>query len=404
LPAAGTCNGTSPVASCIAANLKPVHQEVQTSFSRTNAFDLFGDVSAKLSPQFELGAGLRWTHDDKSSGVSADIQNGRSILGGFLGAFTVPDPTRTALLSGLSSSFAQVLPTSLLPLFGLTFQATPRTDQDFTDNGFTWRGYARYTPTPDTSLYAIYARGRRPQVLTAAPPFVPGGPARFVNAPAETVDSYEVGAKAALLDRTLYLDGAIFYYKYNNFQTTEQVGTVFITSNAGKADSYGFEAQLRYNPTQNLRLFANYAFNHGRFRSGVFNGNRFRLSPDHTFSAGMTLGADVPGGRLDFTPAVTYQSKVFFDNDNDRPDLQTVARGKIVADTVQDEFQNGFALVSARVGYNFSGSRFRIEAFVENLLDKDYIKDAGNTGDSIGMATFIPGEPRTYGVQLTARF
>jgi outer membrane receptor protein involved in Fe transport len=404
LPASGSCTGASPVASCIAANLKPVHQEVQTSFSRTDAFDLFGDVSAKVSPQFEVGAGLRWTHDDKSSGVSADIQNGRSILGGFLGAFTVPDPIRTALLSGLSSSLAPVLPTSLLPLFGLTFQATPLVDQKFNDDGFTWRGYARYTPNPDTSLYAIYARGRRPEVLTAAPPSAPGGPARFVTAPAETVDSYEAGFKTALMARTLYLDGAVFYYKYNNFQTTEQVGTVFITSNAGKADSYGFEAQLRYNPTQNLRLFANYAFNHGRFRSGLFYGNRFRLSPDHTFSAGFTASADVPGGRIDFTPAVTYQSKVFFDNDNDRPDLQTVAMGKIVADTVQDEFQDGFALVSARLGYNFSGSRFRIEGFVENLFNKKYIKDAGNTGDSIGMATFIPGDPRTYGIQLTARF
>jgi iron complex outermembrane receptor protein len=336
LPAGGACTGASPVASCIAANLKPVHQEVQTSFSKTDAFDLFGDVSAKLSPQFEVGTGLRWTHDDKSSGVSADIQNGRSILGGFLGAFTVPDPIRTALLSGLSSSFAPVLPTSLLPLFGLTFQATPRVDQKFSDNGFTWRGFARYTPNPDTSLYAIYARGRRPEVLTAAPPAVPGGPARFVSAPAETVDSWELGAKTALLNRTLYLDGAIFYYKYNNFQTTEQVGTIFITSNAGKADSYGFEGQVRYTPTQNLRFFANYAFNHGRFRSGLFNGNRFRLSPDHTFSAGLTASADVPGGRFDFTPAVTYQSKVFFDNDNDRPVLQTIAAGMIVADTVQD--------------------------------------------------------------------
>jgi len=391
----------------IAANLKPVHQETQTNFSKTSAFDLFGDVSAKVSPQFEVGGGIRWTHDDKSSGVIAQIQNGRSILGGFLGALTQPEPIRTALITGLANPLAPVLPTSVLPLFGLTFQATPgnaRVDQDFSDNGFTWRGYARYTPSPDTSLYAIYARGRRPKVLTAAPPSAPGGPARFLFSDAETVDSYEAGFKTALMNRTLYLDGAIYYYKYDNFQTTEQVGTVFITSNAGKADSYGLEAQMRYSPSQNLRFFANYAFNHGRFRSGVYNGNRFRLSPDHTFSAGMTASMDVPGGRVDFTPAVTYQSKVFFDNDNDRPDLQTVARGKIVADTVQDEFQDGFALVSARLGYNFHGTRFRIEGFVENLFNKDYIKDAGNTGDSIGMATFIPGEPRTYGVQLTARF
>jgi len=409
--AAATGYALNPlIAQGIAANLQPAEREEQTSFSRTSAFDIFGDVTAKLSTQFEVGAGLRWTHDDKSSGVQAEIQNGRSILGGFLGALTLPDPARTQLLTALAAPGAANIPPSIfypVPIFGLTFQATPddaRVDQDFTDHGFTWRGFARYEPNPDSSIYAIYARGRRPEVLSALPPAAPGNPARFQVADAETVDSFEVGAKTALLDRRLYLDGALFYYKYKNFQTTEQVGTVFITSNAGKADSYGLEAQVRYNPNRTFSLFANYAYNHARFKSGVFDGNRFRLSPDHTFSAGATVAADVPGGRVDFTPAITYQSKVFFDNDNDRPDLQTLADGKIVADTIQDEFQNGFALVSARLGYTFRGGQFRAEAFIENVFDKAYIKDAGNTGDALGMATFIPGEPRTYGLQLTARF
>jgi outer membrane receptor protein involved in Fe transport len=263
---------------------------------------------------------------------------------------------------------------------------------------------ARYQPNPDSSIYAIYARGRRPEVLSALPPSVPGGDARFDFAPSEKVDSFEVGAKTSVMDRRLYLDGALFYYKYTNFQTTEQVGTIFVTSNAGKADSYGFEGQARYRASRDLSFFANYAYNHARFKSGAFDGNRFRLSPDHTFSVGGTLAGDVPGGRLDFTPALTYQSKVFFDNDNDRPDLQTLANGKIVADAVQDEFQKGFALVSARLGYMLRGGNFRLEGFVDNVLNKKYIKDAGNTGDALGMATFIPGEPRTYGLQLTARF
>lgn len=394
----------------IAANLKAAHAEEQTSFSKTSAFDIFGDATFKVSPEFELGAGLRWTHDDKSSGVQANIQNGRSILGGFLGALTLPAAQRDALLGALAVPGAANIPPSIffpVPVFGLTFQATPgdaRFNQDFKDNGFTWRGLARYKPNPDTSLYAIYARGRRPKVLSALPPALPGAPARFEPAASETVDSFEVGAKTAVLDRRLYLDGALFYYKYKNFQTTEQVNTIFITSNAGKADSYGFEGQARYRASRELTLFANYAYNHARFKSGVFDGNRFRLSPDHTFSAGGTLGANLLGGRVDFTPAVTYQSKVFFDNDNDRPDLQTLADGKIVADTVQDELQKGFALVSARLGYTFNGDAFRIEGFVDNVLNKKYIKDAGNTGDALGMATFIPGDPRTYGVQMTARF
>jgi outer membrane receptor protein involved in Fe transport len=398
------------IADGIAANLKGAHAEEQTSFSKTNAFDLFGDVTFKVSPQFELGGGLRWTHDDKSSGVQAEIQNGRSILGGFLGALTLPAPQRDALLGALAVPGAANIPPSIffpVPVFGLTFQGTPgdaRFDQSFKDNGFTYRALARYEPNADTSLYAIYARGRRPKVLSALPPSLPGAAARFEPAPAETVDSFEVGAKTAALDRRFYLDGAVFYYKYTNFQTIEQVGTFFVTSNAGKADSYGFEGQARYRANRALTLFANYAYNHARFKSGAFDGNRFRLSPDHTFSAGGTLGADLLGGRVDFTPAVTYQSKVFFDNDNDRPDLQTLADGKIVADTVQDELQKGYALVSARVGYTFRDGAFRIEGFVDNVLNKKYIKDAGNTGDQLGMATFIPGDPRTYGVQLTARF
>ncbi|HET7816589.1 MAG TPA: TonB-dependent receptor, partial [Sphingomicrobium sp.] len=408
LPASGTCNGLTVAANCIAANLKPIHREEQTNFSETKAIDIFGDVTTKIGDKIEVGAGVRYTRDDKTTGVQAEISNGRSILGGFIGALSQSEPTRTALLAALGAPGAANIPPSPgypVPVFGLTFQATPGNgvvEQENDDTGFTWRLFGRYEPNPDSSLYAIYARGRRPDVLTALPPALPGAPARFILSDAETVDSYELGAKTALLGRTLYLDAAAFYYKYRNFQTTEQIGTTFVTTNAGEADSYGLEAQARYNPSRAIRLFANYAYNHARFRTGLRDGNRFRLSPDHTFSAGATLAAAVGGGRVDFTPSVTYQSKVYFDDDNDRPDLQTIARGKIVPDLFQDEFQNGFALVSARLGYTLGG--LRAEAFVENLLDKAYIKDAGNTGDALGLATFVPGEPRTYGIQLTGRF
>ena len=38
-----------------------------------------------------------------------------------------------------------------------------------------------------------------------------------------------------------------------------------------------------------------------------------------------------------------------------------------------------------------------------NLFDREYIKDAGNTGDGLGMPTFIAGEPRMWGASLTLR-
>jgi len=394
----------------IAANLKSNHVETETNSSETDAFDIFGDVTWKVSPQFELGIGLRWTSDDKTTKISDAVLNGRSILGGFLGALTLPEPQRTALLGALAVPGAATIPPSIffpVPLFGLTFQPTNNNGDVLSagnkDNGFTWRAFARYEPNDQTSFYAIYARGRRPEVLSALSPAVPFDDPRFTLVDSETVDSFEIGAKTALMDRKLYLDGALFFYKYDNFQTIEQVGTTFIATNAGKAESYGLEAQVRYEPSRSLRLFANYAYNHARFKSGVLDGNRFRLAPEHTISAGMTWSGDVGPGRLDFTPAITYQSKVYFDDNNDISALQLPPR-TLVADLVQDEYQDGYALVSARLGYGLAGGKYRAELFVENLFDEEYIKDAGNTGDALGLPTFIAGEPRTYGIQLTARF
>ncbi|WP_260582074.1 TonB-dependent receptor [Sphingopyxis sp. PET50] len=61
-------------------------------------------------------------------------------------------------------------------------------------------------------------------------------------------------------------------------------------------------------------------------------------------------------------------------------------------------------LVNARLGYEAEGGGWRIEAFADNLLNRKYIMDAGNTGDSLGLPTFIAGTPRTYGVAASFRF
>lgn len=398
-------------ARAIAANLKSGHQETSTNSARTKAFDVFGDVTVRVTDTVELGGGLRYSHDDKRSQFTSAVTNGRSILGGFIGALSQPAAVRTALLQALAVPGAATIPPSALypvPLFGLGTQPTVNNGDLATatlDNGgFSWRATARFEPSSAASLYASYARGRRPQVLAVAAPSAPGGAPRFDRLPAETVDSFEVGAKTASLGRTLFVDGSAFYYKYNNFQTTEQQGTMFVTTNAGKAESYGFEGQARWVPTRDMTLFANYTWNHSRFEAGIREGNRFRLSPDHAVSAGAILGVPLGEriGKLTFTPSVTWQSRVFFDDDNDRPDLQQPPRA-LVADNVQDEFQNGYALVNARVGWE-TPMGFQLEAFVENAFDRNYINDAGNTGDGLGMPTFIAGNPRFYGVAATVRF
>lgn len=397
----------TPLAQAIAANLKSAHRETSTNSSRTKAWDLFADATFAVTDAFEIGGGIRYSRDDKRTSYTASVQNGRSTLGGFIGALGLAEPTRTALLNALAVPGAASIPQSALypvPLFGLGLQPTANNGdlaaQELDDGGFTWRVTARYELSPQASLYANYARGRRPEVLSVAPPTAPGGAARFNLLPAETVDSFEIGVKTELASRTLFLDGAVFYYDYSNFQTTEQSGTTFVTVNAGKARSYGFEGQMRWNPVDWVNLFATYAYNHSRFEAGARDGNRFRLSPDHSASAGATFRGDLGAVAIDFTPDVTWQSSVFFDDDNDRARLQT---GNLIPDTLRDETQGGYAIVNARLGIETANGRWRIEGFVTNLFDREYIKDAGNTGDGLGLPTFIGGEPRMWGAALTLR-
>ena len=66
--------------------------------------------------------------------------------------------------------------------------------------------------------------------------------------------------------------------------------------------------------------------------------------------------------------------------------------------------QEGVTLVNARAGISFGDDRFEIAGFIRNATDEDYLLDAGNTGGAFGIPTFIPAEPRLYGVSAKARF
>ena len=411
----------------IANNLKASHQETAATNTELESFDFFGDLTWKPTDRLEFAAGVRYTSDSKTTEFGSSVLNGRSIAGGLLAVQQVQGQINQLIALGTPAALAQAgalgafatgLVTQLatpgavnapvsaaFPLFGLTFQPTAgnggTTARDLDDDGLTYRLTGRYAVSDDASLYATYARGRRPAVLAVTVPSTPFGAPIFTEVPAETVDSYEVGFKSALMDRRLRLDGAVYAYQYENFQTTEQVGTQFITTNAGEAEAYGFEGQVNYVAADWLDLFGTYGYNHARFTTGARDGNRFRLSPDHRFSVGALVSLPVTGGAFEIQPTYTWQSEVFFDDNNDRSDLQTTG---FVPDRIVDEFQDSYGLLNLRVRYVPTDANWSVEAFGDNLTDEAFIKDAGNTGDSLGLPTFIAGEPRTYGAVVTIRY
>jgi len=392
--------GAGAFAASIAANLDPAHIETPINSSELDSFDVFADATYAFTDRFEMSAGVRYTRDEKTTGFASSVES-RSALGALLAIQTgaVPPAQIPAFLGALANPAYGDLPAAAFPLFGMTAQPTANNGDfvyhDSKDDGVTWRLTARYALSDDANLYANYARGRRPEVISASSPSAPGGAPTFTPVEAETVDSFEVGAKTALMDRRLRLDGAVYLYNYDNFQTTIQDGTLFVTTNAGEARSYGFEGQASYVVTPDFDLFATYGYNHSRFENGVYEGNRFRLSPDNMASIGASWRLPVSGGAFEIQPTYTWQSKTFFDDDNDIPALQV---NNFVPDLIQDEYQDAYGLLNLRIRYTPDSGHWGVEAFGENILDEEYIKDAGNTGDALGMPTFIAGRPAAYGL------
>ncbi|MEO0697188.1 MAG: TonB-dependent receptor, partial [Pseudomonadota bacterium] len=344
-----------------------------TNFGENDAFDIFADVSYQLTDRLEFTAGVRYTRDDKTSGYAADSDGVSTLTGAgvFVGANV--------------------------------FNNNQRVEVSDTFDGFTYRFALAYALTDDINLFANYGRGRRPEVLAyAANVAQPNILAEnFTTVDAETTDAFELGARGSTLDGRLNFDVTGYYYDYTNFQTTvlNDVGTP-VPVNGGNASGFGFEFQNDFRVTQWAMLFANYAYNGVEFddedgdgNRQVRAGNRFRLSPEHAFTVGGVLSAETPVGSVRLTPLYSYKSKTFFDDDND------------TTDAIQDEFQDGYGVVDLRfvMEPNFMEG-LAIELFVENLANKEFIIDAGNTGDAFGIPTFIAGPPRLYGGYVRLAF
>ncbi len=343
--------------------LSDFYLEETGNYGATTAYDLFGDITWSVTDRLDLTGGLRWTREEKEANIYGWHANGVNNI-----------------------TFAPTLFIPATPNGGVVESG----EREFDD--FTWRLVAQYDLTSVANVWASYARGRRPDVIS----FSAG---QFVEVPAELVDSYEIGGFWSWENTTF--QASVFYSEYENFQTGrfEPQQATFIVDNAGRATQYGFEAQLDHQFNELVTLFATYAYNFSEFddtdengNAQEFAGNTFRLSPDHAFSVGVLAEYETPIGGISIIPTWTWQSEVFFDNDND------------LTDAVQDETQTDYGVVDLRIRWDAPGERFYAIAFAENLFDEEYIIDAGNTGDAFGIPTFIAGSPRMLGLRVGTEF
>lgn len=123
-------------------------------------------------------------------------------------------------------------------------------DANATGSGFRHKLGLTWRPLDDALVYATWSTG-----------FRPGGINRRATAPdyeAEELTNYELGSKFTLLNGRMHFNGAVFLEELTEAQfavTSDQNGITDIV-NAGRARSYGVEAQFDLEPTPGLTLSA----------------------------------------------------------------------------------------------------------------------------------------------------
>lgn len=233
------------------------------------------------------------------------------------------------------------------------------------------------------NVYANYAKGRRSPVVNADA----GG----VNiTKAEMVDSYDVGVKYQ--SANFIFSGAIFTYEYSDYQQsyTDQDTLQSITVTVGDSTMSGIEGMATYNYSDSLTLTASLGFLDAEFSDNTadgspfqYGGNKFRLAPEVSGAFNINKVFNVNDWVVDVNWLTSFQSEVFFESSN-YPGMS----------------QDTYSLTDVSLKLHQENSGVAFEVYVNNLLDKEYLIDAGNTGGGLGIPTFVRGMPRIAGVRL----
>ena len=300
------------------------------------------------------------------------------------------------------------IPASFLPtlanaidaaFYTSAFDATPALSSRTLDNhwsALTGKAGIAYYPDADTNVYASYSRGYK------------AGGYNLYNftdpVKKETLNAYEVGIKKALPGR-VQADLAAYYYDYHNLQIPVSFIDVILQQNfvnAPRARSYGAEAEVTWSPTDTLQLLVSYSYLNATLRrfdgfidvtdpnagNQDLRGNRLPQSPRNKVTGSVLNRFDL-GRGLSLTPVATvnYTSAQYF-----APFTTDIYRepGYVRAD-----FR---AVIETKSG-------LQLNAYVDNAFNERSFNGFQLGPESSNFARQVTiNLPRTYGVELIARF
>ena len=346
-----------------------------TVFHENTTWAVFGQSSYQINDKLNVTGGIRYTHDEKSLRVGDQNVDGFALV---IGAASIQDYD---------------------PI-------------DVDDGQVSFELSANYELSDSASLFARYANGFRAQTIQGRDVAFEGSPS---VADAETINSVEVGFKSDLLEDTLRLNAAAFYYTIDDMQFSAIGGGNNFTSlvNADEGVGYGYEIDVQWLATDQLTLTGGYSYNHTEIKddtltaqpcgsSADFAGNCTVLDPRLDGNVAIVDGNPFPQAPetiFNFTARYTIPvgdaGEVFLFTDWAFQGETNLFLYDAVEFTTDDNFEGG-----VRIGYENYEHNYTIALFGRNITDEDNVKGAIDFNNLTG----IINEPRIWGVEAKISF
>ena len=378
-----TANAALPTGRFDSANL--------TSTQKFDTKAIFGNVEFKLLDTLSVQGGVRYTQADLD--YAACSKPGDQTTANTLTAFD----------NLLRSSLKLPPITPLTPAACLSVDANFNPGQlvgNLDQDNVSWRAGLNWKPAPQTLIYANVSRGYKAGSVPTLPAL---GLAALRPVTQESVLAYEAGFKVPVIRRKLEATGAFFYYDYSDKQLLGRVltqptalGALQALVNVPKSRIKGAEFQINAFPIQGwtvavggtyldsevTRDFINYSITEVQTN---FKGDSFPYTPKFQLVVDTQYEFPVPGALTGFVGGdINYRSKT------------TAGFGDIGVLAI-----DSYALGDLRAGVRDPVRRWQVQAFIRNVADTYYWTNVARINDTVRR---YAGEPRTYGIQVSATF
>jgi iron complex outermembrane receptor protein len=323
----------------------------------TDAYAVFASVDWLLGERWKLTTGIRFSSEETD------------FAGGTDG--TIVDPIAFDGFVGVELG---------LPA-GITIPFT-ETNDSIDETNTTYRVALEFRPNDDWLTYGSVTTGFKSGGYFGDFTFDNNELEPFES---EQVTAYELGAKGTLSGGRAQLNGAIFYYDYEDIQTFVPSDLGFRLDNLEEAGIFGAEIELLTSPVDGLDIRVGAAYLDTEVDSAFadYDGNELPNSPE-----------------FQLTGTIRYEFAI-----NDGLSIALQADGKYSAETFRESTNNpwlvtdSYTVLNLRAALLSNNGDWELAAWARNVTDEEYEQERF-TADIIGQIVALHGNPRTYGVTL----